>query len=158
MGQPRPQMIAGAVQENLGLIFQSSERARMDDAGTITLKFRPVGVAWLGVRPPARFSGFLSERREDASFVRLHLFPPPPALLSTRASWQIVRHGKEYSWAAAVCESELAVLSSDSLSSLYSHRAPSPMSRRPKPSAVRKNSITSSNRWSIFAVATFIAA
>src|SRR3954470_15775984 len=109
MGQPRPQMIAGAVQENLGLIFQSSERARMDDAGTITLKFRPVGVARLGVRPPARLSGFLSERREDANFVRLHLFPPLPALLPTRAGWQIVRHGKEYSWAAAVCEPELAV-------------------------------------------------
>src|SRR6185503_12620700 len=63
MSQPGPQMIAGAIQENLRLIFQSPKRARVDDARPVPLKFGPERVARLGVLPPSGFAGFLSERR-----------------------------------------------------------------------------------------------
>lgn|SRR5205085_10564272 len=98
-------MIARAVQEYLGLVFQSSEGSRMNNARPVTLEFRSEGVARLGVFPAARVTRFLSERRQDTGFVRLHLFPPLPALRRIRAGWQIVRHGKDYSWVEVLCQS-----------------------------------------------------
>ena len=50
VGQARAQMVAGAVEKNLGLVFQPAEGARMDDAVAVALVFgapdgRRLGVA-----------------------------------------------------------------------------------------------------------------
>ena len=44
MRQAGAQMVAGAVEKNLRLVFQAAERARMNDARTIPLKFGAIGV------------------------------------------------------------------------------------------------------------------
>src|SRR5437016_4110385 len=60
MRQARAQMVAGPVEKNLRLVFQAAERARMNDARTIALKFGAIGVTRLSVLPSARFARFLS--------------------------------------------------------------------------------------------------
>src|SRR3954471_4597657 len=44
MGQPRPKMIAGAIEKDLRLVFQTTEGTRMNDPRAIALKFRAVGM------------------------------------------------------------------------------------------------------------------
>ena len=80
MRQARAEMIAGAVQENLRLIFQPAKRPRMNDAGPVALEFRAIGVARLGKFSSPRVAGFLRERREHSSLVRFHFFPRLPSL------------------------------------------------------------------------------
>ena len=48
MGQSRPQMVAGAVQKNLRLVFEPAKRARMNDPRAVALKFGAIGVARSG--------------------------------------------------------------------------------------------------------------
>ena len=105
MRQPRAEMIAGAIQENLRLIFQAPKRARMNNAGPVALKFRAVIMVRLGIFPSARLAGFLRERREDSSLVRFHFFPRFPALARKRRATRIIRHNEDYSWGACFCES-----------------------------------------------------
>ena len=78
MRQACAQMIAGAVEKNLRLIFQAAESARMNNARTIALKFGAIGVTRLRVLPPARFAGFLGKRRKRRTFPLLHLFARLP--------------------------------------------------------------------------------
>ena len=78
MRQARAQMVAGAVEKNLRLVFQAAERARMNDARTIALKFGAIGVTRLRVLPPARFARFLSNGRERCALPLLHLFARLP--------------------------------------------------------------------------------
>ncbi len=78
MRQARAQMIAGPVEKNLRFIFQAAERARMNDARTIPLKFGAIGVTRLTVLSPARSARFLSKGRERCAFPLLHLFARLP--------------------------------------------------------------------------------
>src|SRR2546421_11252239 len=77
-------MIAGAVQENLGLIFESAKCARVNDSGAIALKLSAITVALLGIFSAARVSRFLRELCEDSALGRLHFFARFPALLLHR--------------------------------------------------------------------------
>src|SRR6266478_9169117 len=81
MGQPRAQMIAGAVQENLRLIFEPAKCTRMNDAGTVALKLRPIGMALFGIFSSARLAGLLRERREGGALGRFHFFARFPTVL-----------------------------------------------------------------------------
>src|SRR6476646_8955923 len=47
VGEPRAQMIAGAVEENLGLVLETTKRARVNNPSTIALEFGLIGVGWL---------------------------------------------------------------------------------------------------------------
>src|SRR5947207_6277845 len=78
MRQARAQMVARAVEKNLRLVFQAAERARMNDARTIALKFGAIGVTRLTVLPPARFTRFLSNGRERCALPLLHLLARLP--------------------------------------------------------------------------------
>src|SRR5438552_18420995 len=78
MRQARAQMVAGAVEKNLSLVFQAAERARMNDARTIPLKFGAIGVTSLRVLTPARSARFLSNGRERCALPLLHLFARLP--------------------------------------------------------------------------------
>ena len=79
VGQTRPQMIAGAVQENLRLVFQAAESAGMNDPGPVALKGGPVSVLRLGKLAARRLVRLLRIRREDVRFVRFHLLARLPA-------------------------------------------------------------------------------
>ncbi len=81
MRQPRAQVIARAIEEDLRLVFQPAESARMNDPRPVALKLRPISVTSFGKSPPPRVARFLRERREHAAFVRLHRFTrfPTPA-------------------------------------------------------------------------------
>ena len=99
MRQPRPQMIASAVQENLRLVFESAKCARMNNARAVALKFRPVCMTRLGIFSSARIAGFLREWREHATFVRFHLLAPLPTIRTIGATGRdffchdsIIRH------------------------------------------------------------------
>jgi len=48
-------MIAGSVQENLRLIFETPKGAGMNDPRPIALEFRPIGVARFRIFAAARF-------------------------------------------------------------------------------------------------------
>src|SRR5207244_11971602 len=78
MGQPRAQMIAGAVQENLRLIFEPAKCTRMNDAGTVALKLRPRGMALFGIFSSARLAALLRERRDGGALRRFHLLSRSP--------------------------------------------------------------------------------
>src|SRR5262244_3691110 len=78
MRQACAQMIAGAVEKNLRLVFQAAERARMNDARTIALKFGAIGVTRFTVLSPARVPRFLSNARERCALPLLHLFARLP--------------------------------------------------------------------------------
>src|SRR5689334_3577117 len=82
MGQPGPQMIAGAVEEHLRLVFHPAKRARMNDPRPVTLKFRTKRVAWLGIFSSARFVRFLRKRRERRALSRLHLLARSHVILN----------------------------------------------------------------------------
>src|SRR6478672_4420043 len=47
VGEPCAQMIAGTVEENLGLVLETTKRARVNNPSTIALEFGPIGVGWL---------------------------------------------------------------------------------------------------------------
>src|SRR5881275_276467 len=48
VGEPRAQMIAGAVEENLGLVLETTKRARVNNPSAIALKFGAISMRWLG--------------------------------------------------------------------------------------------------------------
>src|SRR5438132_5984288 len=74
-------MVAGPVQENLGLVFEPPERARMNDPRTVALKLCPISVTWLGKYSSARLARFLRRRRESGAFSRFHLFAGLPTIV-----------------------------------------------------------------------------
>ena len=78
MREARSQMVAGAVEKNLRFVFEAAERARMNNACTIALKFGAIGVTRLIVLPPARFARFLRDGRERSALPLLHLFARLP--------------------------------------------------------------------------------
>src|SRR6266540_6164279 len=88
MRQARAQMVAGAVEKNLRFVFQAAERARMDNACTIPLKFGAIGVTGLIVSPPARFAGFLSNRCERCALSPLHLLAHLPFCAHLYGVWR----------------------------------------------------------------------
>jgi hypothetical protein len=92
MRQPRPQMIAGPVQENLRLIFQAAKGPRMNDPRAIALKLRPIDVARLRIFPAARFAGLLGKRRQDMRFVCFHLLAGLPTIPMAVAASRIICH------------------------------------------------------------------
>src|ERR1019366_8007826 len=78
--EPRAQMIAGAVEENLRLVFEPAERARVDDAVAVALELRaPDGRGFLEL-PSACGVAELREGREDLAFDLFEL-------------WSRARHG-----------------------------------------------------------------
>src|SRR5262249_15734215 len=78
MRQACAQMVAGAVEKNLRLVFQATERARMNDARAIALKFGAIGVTWLRVLPPSRVAGFFGNSGEPGALPLFHLFTRLP--------------------------------------------------------------------------------
>ena len=72
------QMVAGAVKKNLRFVLQATERAGMDDARAIPLKFGAISVTRFAVLPSARFARFLSGRRKRCALSLLHLFARLP--------------------------------------------------------------------------------
>src|SRR5260221_14532529 len=68
MRQARAQVVAGAVQENLGFVFQAAEGARVDDAVAVALVLRAPFRRRLGIFSPARIGAELGEGREDFAF------------------------------------------------------------------------------------------
>lgn len=81
MGQPRPQMIAGAVQKNLRLVFKPAKRTRVNDSSAVALKLGPVGMALLGIFSAARVPRFLREWRKGSALGRLHFLACFPTVL-----------------------------------------------------------------------------
>ena len=67
-------MVTGSIQKHLGLVLHAPKRARMNDACAITLKFRPIGMARLGIFPPAGVTRFFGKRREHGALARFHFF------------------------------------------------------------------------------------
>ncbi len=53
MRQARAEVVAGAIQEDLGLVFQTTEGARVDDAVAVALVLRAPFRRRLGVFSPA---------------------------------------------------------------------------------------------------------
>src|SRR5216110_1859133 len=51
-------MVTGPIQKDLRLVLHAPKCARMNDACAITLKFRPIGVARLGILSPAESPDF----------------------------------------------------------------------------------------------------
>src|SRR5438270_11458063 len=87
MGQPRSQLIAGAIQENLRLVFEPPKCSRVNDPGPVALKLGPIAVALLRIFSSARVSRFLRERREDGALGRLHFLARFPTVLHHRLIW-----------------------------------------------------------------------
>src|SRR6266853_2378772 len=81
MGQSRAKMIAGAVEKDLGLIFEPAKRARVNDPRAVALKLGPVSVALLPILSSARVAGLLRERREGGALGRFHFFARFPTVL-----------------------------------------------------------------------------
>src|SRR6266487_1892962 len=81
MCQPGSEMVAGAVQKNLCLVFEPPKCARMNDPRAVALKLGPKGVAWLRIFSAARVARFLRERRERSAFGRFHLLTRFPGVL-----------------------------------------------------------------------------
>src|SRR5690349_5623500 len=55
VGEARAQMIARAVEKNLGLVLETTKCARMNNPSPIALELGPIGVRWLGKLSAARF-------------------------------------------------------------------------------------------------------
>ena len=67
--EPRAQMVAGAVEENLRLVFQPAKGARVDDAVAVALVFACASrAAASGCFAPAGVAAELRVGREDLPF------------------------------------------------------------------------------------------
>ena len=66
--EPRAEVIAGAVEKNLGLVFQPAEGARMNDAVAVALVLRAPERWWFLKLSPTRVAAELRIRREDLAF------------------------------------------------------------------------------------------
>jgi len=70
---PRPVMIAGAVEENLRLVFEPAKRAAVDDPVPVALEIEPETVLVLGMQTPARRGTILRVRREVTDLTSLQI-------------------------------------------------------------------------------------
>ena len=69
VGQARPEVVAGGVDEDLGLALQPPERLRVDDPVAVALERRAQQARLLLARAPARLVRANGERREPAFLV-----------------------------------------------------------------------------------------
>lgn len=81
MRQSRPQMIAGAIQEDLGFVFEPAKCARVNDPGAVTLKFGPVGMTLFRMFSAARVARLLREQREGGALSCFHFLARFPTVL-----------------------------------------------------------------------------
>src|SRR5688572_28482656 len=80
-------MIAGAVQEDLRLVFETAEGAGMYHSVPVALIFgAPLGRRFL-VNPPARFGAELRVRSERGPFLLLQLLPTYRHSRATLPGW-----------------------------------------------------------------------
>ena len=77
-------MVAGAVKENLRLVFKPPKRARMDDASPIALKLGAIRVAVLVNFRPRESPDFCANGASDSRSVRFHLFARLPSIARER--------------------------------------------------------------------------
>ncbi len=63
--EPRAEMVAGAVEKNLRLVFEPAEGARVDDAVAVALVLGAPFGRRFGIFAAARVAAELRERRED---------------------------------------------------------------------------------------------
>ena len=68
VGQPGAQVVAGAVEKDLGLVFQTAKRAGVDHAVAVALVFGAPERAGLRVGASAGVAAELGVRREDLAF------------------------------------------------------------------------------------------
>ena len=85
--ESRAQMIAGAIEKYLRLVFQAAECAAVDDPSAVTLVFRAVRVGWLFMCATGCIAAFLRPWRERHAFLRFEFslcsnHPQPPFLKS----------------------------------------------------------------------------
>src|SRR5438270_10058628 len=115
MRKPRPQMVTGAVQENLRLVLKTPKRTRMNDPRTVALKLCPISVAWLGICSPARFARFLRKRRESGAFGHFHFLSRSP----TFVHWPLIP-----GYRACCCHAEALALLHPITCSMSTFRRP----------------------------------
>ena len=113
MCQPRPEVIARAIQKNLRLIFQPPKRSGMNDPRTIALEFRTVSMAEFREFPASRIAGFLRTPRQNSAFVGFHLFPGLPSRIRDYRAGRIVYHSPNYSSLFWLCESGVGTIQKD---------------------------------------------
>src|SRR6185436_4899245 len=77
-------MVARAVQKNLRLIFETPERARMNDASAIALKLGSIRMALFGEFTSARIARFLREGCERLALRCFHLLARLPSIARER--------------------------------------------------------------------------
>jgi hypothetical protein len=92
MRQSRPEMVASAIQKNLGLVLQPAKGSRMNNSGTIALKFSPVSVAWLGITPSLGITRSLSEWGEGSPLIRFHSLARLPLLTRNEGVVRVTCH------------------------------------------------------------------
>src|SRR5205809_1784350 len=92
MRQARAQMIAGPIQENLGLILQPTEGTGVNDPCSITLKFHAISMTCLRKFSATRIARFLREWCEHASLIGLHLLTTFPAAARNRSRREFRAH------------------------------------------------------------------
>ena len=73
--QARPVVVALVIDEDLGLVLETPEGARVDDPVAVALEHHPEGVLRLGMTSPARGAARASHRTR----VRRPPVPPAPA-------------------------------------------------------------------------------
>ena len=66
-------MIAGAIEEDLSLVLESTESLRVNDARAISLVGEPVWMPRFGVLATSGVGGFLGERSETFALESLEL-------------------------------------------------------------------------------------
>ena len=74
VGQARAQMVAGAVEEDLGLVFQAAKGARVDDAVAVALVFGAPQRGRFRMNPAARIGAELGVRGQSLAFPFFELF------------------------------------------------------------------------------------
>lgn len=74
VGQSRAVVVAGTVEEDLGLAVEAAEGGGVNDPGPIALEGGAVGVLALGVSPTKRVGGEDGVRREEDALVGFNLF------------------------------------------------------------------------------------
>src|SRR5947207_12137369 len=71
VSQPRAQVIASPVQENLRFVLEPAKSARMNDSRPIALKFGAVRMAGFRIFSSARVTRLLPKRRKRSALPRL---------------------------------------------------------------------------------------
>ena len=73
MGEPGAEVIAAAAEEDLGLVFETAEGARMNDAGAVPLVLGAMGMGRLAVLAAGALRGLLRIGSEGGLLLRLDL-------------------------------------------------------------------------------------